>query len=80
MQNNNSKALLMSPSGYIKELACEFVNSRISLVMVFPVLVQASLVAQIVMNLPAVQKTWIQSLGCEDPLEEGMATYSSILA
>ena len=67
MQNNNSKALLMSPSGYIKELACEFVNSRISLVMVFPVLVQASLVAQIVMNLPAVQKTWIQSLGCEDP-------------
>ena len=34
MQNNNSKALLMSPSGYIKKLACEFANSRISLVMV----------------------------------------------
>ena len=49
----------MSPGGCIKEFAYEFVNSRISLVMVFPVLVQASLVAQTVMNLPAVQKTWI---------------------
>ena len=36
-----------------------------------------------VKNLPAVQETWetqVQSLGREDPLEEGMATYSSILA
>ena len=31
-------------------------------------------------NLPAMQKTWVQSLGWEDPLEEGMAVYSSILA
>ena len=31
-------------------------------------------------NLPAMQETWIQSLGWEDPLEEGMATHSSILA
>ena len=31
-------------------------------------------------NLPAMQKTWVQSLGWEDPLEEGMAAYSSILA
>ena len=31
-------------------------------------------------NLPAVQETWVQSLGREDPLEKGMATYSSILA
>ena len=29
---------------------------------------------------PAVQETWVQSLGWEDPLEEGMATHSSILA
>ena len=36
--------------------------------------------AQIVRNLPATQKTWIQSLGQEDPLEEEMATHSSILA
>ena len=31
-------------------------------------------------NLPAIQKTWVQSLGQEDPLEEEMATHSSILA
>ena len=40
----------------------------------------ASLVAQMVKNLPARQETWIQSLGWEDPLEKGMATHSSILA
>ena len=40
----------------------------------------ATLVAQTVKNLPAMQETWVQSLGWEDPLEEGMATYSSILA
>ena len=39
-----------------------------------------SLVAQLVKNLPAMQETWIQFLGWEDPLEEGMATHSSILA
>ena len=31
-------------------------------------------------NLPAVQETWVQSLGWEDPLEKGMATHISILA
>ena len=36
--------------------------------------------AQMVKNLPAVQETWFQSLGGEDPLEKGMATHSSILA
>ena len=41
---------------------------------------RASLVAQIVKNPPAVQETQIQSLGWEDPLEEGMATHSRILA
>ena len=40
----------------------------------------ASLVAQLVKNLPAVQETWILSLGWEDPLEMGTATHSSILA
>ena len=39
----------------------------------------ASLVAQMVKNLPAMQETWVQSLGWEDPLEEGMATHFSIL-
>ena len=40
----------------------------------------ASLVAQMVKNLPAMQETWVPSLGWEDPLEEGMATHSSFLA
>ena len=39
-----------------------------------------TLVAQAVKNLPAVQKTWVRSLGREDPLEKEMATHSSILA
>ena len=38
------------------------------------------MVAQTVKNQPAVQETSVQSLGWEDPLEEGMATHSSILA
>ena len=38
-----------------------------------------SLVAQMVKNLPAMRETWVQSLGWEDPLEEGMAIHSSIL-
>ena len=41
--------------------------------------VRATLVAQSVKNLPAMQETWVQSLGQEDPLKKGMATYSSIL-
>ena len=41
---------------------------------------QASLLAQMVKNLSAVQEMWVQSLGWEDPLEKGMATHSSILA
>ena len=40
----------------------------------------ASLVAQLVKNLPAMWETWVRSLGWEDPLEEGMTTHSSILA
>ena len=38
------------------------------------------LVAQMVKNMPAMWETWVRSLGWEDPLEEGMATHSSILA
>ena len=40
----------------------------------------SSVVAQMVRNLPAMQETQDQSLGWEDPLEEGMITHSSILA
>ena len=40
----------------------------------------ASLVARMVRNLPAIQETWVRSLGWEDPLKEGVATHSSIPA
>ena len=43
-------------------------------------LCRASLVAQTVKNLTAMRETWVRSLGWEDPLEEGMATHTSILA
>ena len=36
--------------------------------------------AHLLKNLPAMQETWVQSLGWEDPLEKGQATHSSILA
>ena len=44
------------------------------------VYIWASLVTQMVKNPPAMQETWIWSLGWEDPLEKGMAAHSSILA
>ena len=40
----------------------------------------ASLVTQMVKNLPAMLEIWVRSLGWENPLEKGMATHSSILA
>ena len=47
-------------------------------ILAFFVIEQA--VAQMVKNLPAMQETWVQTLGWEDPLEKGTATHSSILA
>ena len=41
---------------------------------------RASLMAQTVKNPPALQETWVRSLGREDPLENGVATHSSIFA
>ena len=42
--------------------------------------VKASLVAQMIKNLPVMWETWVRSLGWEDPLNKSMATHSSILA
>ena len=62
-------------------------NARVSLLLTLtwpfsslPQCKGASLVAQKVKNLPAMQEARVQSLGQEDPLEKGMATHSSILA
>ena len=57
-----------------------FVGKEMSLLFNTLCLSRASLVAQIVKNLPAVQETQVQSLGQEDPLQEGIAIHSSILA
>ena len=40
----------------------------------------ASLVVQLLKNLPAMQETWVPSLSWEDPLEKGKASHSSVLA
>ena len=40
----------------------------------------ASLMAQMIKNLSAIQETWVQSPGCKDSLEKGMAIHSCILA
>ena len=45
---------------------------------VFSGCMRASLIAQLVKNLPAMQETWVQSLGWEDLLEKGKATYSHL--
>ena len=47
---------------------------------ILPLLPDPSMLAQMVKSPPAIQETWIQSLVWEDPLEESMATHSSILA
>ena len=56
--------------------AMEFIPSLVS----YNVCLQASLVAQMVKKLPAIQETWVWSLGLEDSLEKEMATHSNILA
>ena len=57
-----------------------FVLVTVSIIVIWLKLTWASLMAQRVQNLPALQETHVQSLGCEDPLGKGMATHSSILA
>ena len=51
-----------------------------SIIVIWLKLTWASLMAQRVKNLPAMQETHVQSLGWEDPLGKGMATHSSIIA
>ena len=50
------------------------------IIMVWPLECWASLIAQLVKNLPTMQETLVQFLGWEDPLEKGKATHSRILA
>ena len=63
---------------------CDFASLNFSVyqrgIIIIPPDWEASLVAQSVKNLPAMQETSVRSLGLEDSLEKGMATHSSILA
>ena len=59
---------------------CYNIAFALCFVILAPRHVGSSLVAQLVKNPHAMQETWVQSLGWEDPLEKGKATHSSILA
>ena len=52
---------------------------QVASLIIYVQLIQASLKAQIIKNLPAMQETQVSSLGHEDPLEKGMATHSHLL-
>ena len=75
-------------SSLFKENNCCMSKMREKLVLVtkessylgHPWLSRASLMSQTVKNPPALQETWVRSLGREDPLENGVATHSSIFA
>ena len=60
---------------YVRLVECVFKG-----IVVSELFICSPLVAQMVKNLPAMLETWVRSLGWEDPLEEGMAIHSSILA
>ena len=58
-----------------------FINTCYSIFLMATLMgIRTSLVAQRLKSLPAMQETWVRSLGWEDPLDKEMATYSSILA
>ena len=54
--------------------------NRVLATFIFSHFLRASLVAQMLKNLPVMQETQVQSLGWKDPLEKGMSNHSSILA
>ena len=58
----------------------ELIHSGFCVILKCLCILWASLVAQVVKNLPALWETWVRSLGWKDPLEEVMATHSSTLA
>ena len=67
---------------FLKDYKREILDKTVILcnIVVFMYNIWASLVAQTEKRQPAMQETWVQSLGCEDPLEKEMAIHFSILA
>ena len=78
------KVCALSPmcSHFLTSSPAPGTTTQLSVILIFFLRfhVWASLVAQMVNNLPALRETWVRFLGWEDRLEEGMATNSSILA
>ena len=79
IQNRNRLTNRKQTHGYQKGKAGERYTRNLGLIDTYHY-VWASLVAQMVENLPEMQETQVQSLGPEDPLEEEMATHFRILA
>ena len=79
MHSSRARPRLESQSLYFTAV-CVSKGSWTLWTLTFPSIEWASLVAQMVKNLPAMQETWVWSLGPGDPLEKGMAPHSSILA
>ena len=77
----SSLGIYGSKAAPTQKISCKMqIRGILGLIFAALFLIWASLVAQLVKNLPAVQETWVQSLGWEDPLEKGKITQSSILA
>ena len=68
------------PPGKPQHSLLQGISSSLNSPLVWTFELRASLVAQLVKNPPAMQETWVRSLGWEDPLEKRKATHSSILA
>ena len=88
LQHHSSRASILRHSAFFTvQLSYPYMTTgktialtRRIFVVLYCILIRASLIAQLVKNLPAKQETRVQSLGQEDPLEKEMATHSSILA
>ena len=93
LQHHNSKvSVLWHSAFFMVQLSHPYMTARKTIALprrtfvgkvmslLFNTLSRASLVAQLVKDLPAMRETWVQSLGWEDPLEEGMAIHSSTFA
>ena len=74
------ESILPPPPTFFLVESSTFLLIRLKMNKNFYALIRASLIAQLVKNLPAMQETWDRSLGWEDPLEKGKATHSSIQA
>ena len=88
LQHHSSKASILWRSAFFTvQLSHPYMTTgktialtRRTLVVLYCILIRASLITQLVKNLPAKQETWVQSLGQEDALEKEVATHSSIPA